>query len=349
MSGFLLDAGARRSLDVALGTAAAMGDERCGTEHLLFGVIATARGDMAELATVFALDTLRLERSIHILRSHRYAEREELTGDPPLSERARHVLIGPSLSRHENRSPFDLLVGMIEDSKSGAVTVLRHLGVRRTDIRRLAELGAARLGRSEVKDLMAALDRRIGRHQPWWGPAVDAPVTHIPLPDRSPVEITRSRSAIATLDGLVAGPDGFGLTLTFSSRQSWVLPPIWEAREELVPGVGVSHRLEPDVVELELRYVDGSVLSNRAPASRWSAERPAGALVKLGQQSSLQSRNDRRIAEQRTDTCEWWAWPVPVGGELILDLAWPAEAIRGSLRIDGTELARNAQQMRAAS
>ena len=44
MTGLQLDAGARMALDVALGTAGAMGDERCGTEYLLFGAVATASG-----------------------------------------------------------------------------------------------------------------------------------------------------------------------------------------------------------------------------------------------------------------------------------------------------------------
>lgn len=346
MSGFLLDAGARLSLDVALGTAAAMGDERCGTEHLLFGVIATSRGEMAELAQVFALDTLRLERSILTFRSHRCSAPDEVAEDPPLSSRVRTSLEGPSLSRHQRRSSFDLLVAMIADSRSGAATVLRQLGVRISEIRRLAELGAARLGRAEVKDLIAALNRRDDRHESWWGPAVDAPVTRIPLPHGRPVEISRNRTTVASLDGLVAGPDGFGITLSFTSRRAWVLPPVWEAREELVPGVGASHRLEPDVVLVQVNYPDGSSVSNRRPVSRWSTVRPPAALVRLGDRSSVQTRNDRRIPERRHDTCEWWVWPVPEQGDLVLDLAWPAEAIRGSMRIDGTELARSARQLR---
>lgn len=346
MSGFRLDAGARMSLDVAIGTAAAMGDERCGTEHLLFGVIATSRGDMAQLAQVFALDPLRIERSIHNLRGHHCTDANRDAGDPQLSDRARAALEGPALSGFERRSSFDLLVGMLSDSRSGAATVLRHLGVRMSEIRRLAELGAARLGRSEVRDLMAALDRRDGHQEPWWGPVVDAPVTRIPLPNGRPVEISRSHSTIATLDGLVTGPEGFGFTLSFTSRRSWVLPPVWEAREELVPGVGSSHRLEPDVVLVQVHFPDGSSISNRQPTSRWSPERPRAALVRLGQRSLMEQRNDRRIPERRHESCEWWVWPVPESGDLVLDLAWPAEAVRGSIRIDGTELARNAADLR---
>ena len=60
MEGAPLDAAARIALEVALGTAAAMGDERCGTEYVLFGVVATASGDMAEQCELFALDTRRI-------------------------------------------------------------------------------------------------------------------------------------------------------------------------------------------------------------------------------------------------------------------------------------------------
>ncbi len=350
MSGFLLDAGARLSLDVALGTAAAMGDERCGTEHLLFGVIATARGEMSEVAQLFALDTLRLERSIHTFRSHRCSAPDDPPrAEPPLSPRARTALEGPSLSRHQRRTCFDLLVSMIADSRSGAATVLRQLGVRMSEIRRLAELGAARLGRDEVKDLIAALDRRQERHESWWGPAVDDPVRRIPLPNGRPVEISRNPTTIASLDGLVTGPAGFGITRSLTSRRAWVLPPVWEALEELVPGVGASHRLEPDVVLVRVNYPDGSNVSNLQPVSRWSSVRPPAALVRLGERSSVATRNDRRMPERRHHSCEWWVWPLPEQGDLVLDVAWPAEAVRGSMRIDGTELARNALQLRSVS
>jgi hypothetical protein len=342
-----LDAGARTALDVALGTAAAMGDERCGTEHLLFGVVATSRGDVAELAEVFALDPLRVQRSIDALRAHHCSPPTRHELDPPLSDRARAALEGPSLSSNQLRSPFDLLVGMLEHSRSGAATVLRQLGVRISEIRRLAELGAARLGRAEVKELIAALDRRTERHEPWWGPREDAPVSRVPLPNGRPVEIARSRTAVASLDALVAGPDGFGFTLTFSSRRSWVLPPVWEAREELVPGLGAAHRLEPDVVIVNVNFPDGSSVSNRQPVARWTAEEPRVALVRLGQRSEVLARNDRRIPERRRDSCEWWVWPVPEIGDLVLDLLWRSEAVHGSIRIDGSELGRNAARLRS--
>ncbi|MFQ5557235.1 MAG: hypothetical protein ACE5GB_06980 [Acidimicrobiales bacterium] len=346
MSGFLLDAGARMALDVALGTAGAMGDDRCGTEYLLFGLVATARGDMAELADVFALDTLRLERSIHTLRADWCSAAHDVTLDPPMSERAKAALEAASLSGAQRRGCFDVLVGVLADPASGAATVLRHLGVRIGELRRLAELGAARLGRAEVEGLIAALDRRSDASQPWWGPAREDPVARISLPRGRSVEIARSQSAVATLDGLVAGPDGFGITISLTSRRSWVLPPVWEPREELVAGEGSRSRLEPDVVVIDLRYADGTELSNRELRNRWSSVAPGTAvLVRLGQRTTEETRNDRRIATRRVDTVEWWVWPLPEPGDVHLELSWPAEAVAGTVRIDAEALRRRAETL----
>ena len=63
-----LDDSARIALDVALGTAAALGDRQCGTEYLLLGIFATAKGEMAEVGELFVLDELRIERAIQKLR-----------------------------------------------------------------------------------------------------------------------------------------------------------------------------------------------------------------------------------------------------------------------------------------
>ena len=82
-----LDDAARLALDVALGTAAALGDSQCGTEYLLFGIFATARGEMAEVGELFVLHELRIERAIQKLRDGNF-NGAEYDGDPPLSRRA---------------------------------------------------------------------------------------------------------------------------------------------------------------------------------------------------------------------------------------------------------------------
>ncbi len=347
MTGLQLDAGARMALDVALGTASAMGDERCGTEYLLFGAVATASGDMAELCELFALDTARLERAIVAIRGHRFEPSGEGHVDPPMSPRAELALHGKSLSGDERRSSFDLVLGCLADPRSGAATVLRHLGVRLGEIRRLVELGAARLDRDEVENLISALDRRGGAHHSWWGPEADAGVARVGLPNQRRQLIARSQTAELTLDAVVAGPDGFGLTVTVTSLGDWVLPPVWESIEYLSPGVGAEHRLAPDVITLDLRYPDGTHLSNRAGNHRWRGDMPTpGALVRLGTRRTVEDRNDRRRPVRHTETTEWWAWPLPIEGDIELVVRWPAEAVDGSVVIDGGAIAARAASLR---
>jgi hypothetical protein len=343
MTGLPLDAGARMLLDVALGTAGAMGDERCGTEYLLFGAVATASGDMAELCELFALDTARIERAIGALRGHRFEPTTDGHLDPPLSPRAELALRGPALSGSERRGPFDVVLGCLNDPRSGAATVLRHLGVRLGDVRRLAELGAARLDRSEIEKLIAALDRRRSTHNSWWGPATDASVARLVTPASAPRLVARSRSAEVTLDTVVVGPDGFGFTLTLTSLDDWVLPPVWESVEYLSPGVGAEHRLVPEVVTIDLTYPDGTEISNRRGNRRWQADIPTpGALVRLGTRAVVEDRNDRRRPPRHVETTEWWAWPLPLGEHVHLEVRWPAEAVSGSLTLDGTAIAERA-------
>ena len=346
MSGFQLDAGARLALDVALGTAGAMGDEQCGTEYLLFGLVATAAEEMAELTELFALNTLRVERGVRTLRSHRCAVESENPEDPPLSTRAEIALYSQPLSG-ERLSTFDLLVAILADPRSGAATALRNLGVRIGEIRRLAELGAARLEQHEVESLIAALDRRTTDHNPWWGPGSDAPVARVALPNSRPVLIGRSETAVATLDGLVTGPDGFGLTITITSCDDWMLPPRWEPEEDLVPGFGAVHRASPDVVTIDLRYSDDRVISNRDPGPRWRSDAPEpGTLVRLGSRSIVDERNDRRVTARRAETSEWWVWPLPSDGTLSVFFEWPAEALGGVVDLAADEINQQAATLR---
>ncbi len=347
MSSFHLDAGARLVLDVAFGTAGAMGDEHCGTEYILFGIVATAADEMAELNELFALNTMRVERAVKSLRAHRCTG---LDGDedPPLSTRAEIALYKQPLSGAALRGPFDLLVAILADPRSGAATVLRNLGVRTGEIRRLAELGAAKLNQSEVEGLIAALDRRDDAHRPWWGPSADAPVVRVSLPASKATLLGRSETAVATLDGLVAGPDGFGITVTLTSCDRWMLPPRWEPEETLIPGFGAIHRAAPDVVTIDLRFGDERVVSNRSPSSRWRADEPhEGALVRLGARSVVDERNDRRVAARRAETTDWWVWPLPSDGPLQLVFEWPAEALSGVIDLDAEEINTHAARLRS--
>lgn len=347
MTGFQLDAGARMALDVALGTAGAMGDERCGTEYLLFGLVATAEAEVAELMELFALDTLRVERAIGTIRSESRIVEDVPLEDPPLSPRAQIAIDGQPLSGGERRTPFDLLVAILHDPRSGAATVLRRLGVKVGEVRRLAELGAAGLARNEVEDLIAALDRRTDRHLSWWGPTIDGPVARVDLPNNRPLVIARSETAVASLDGLVAGPDGFGFTVKLVSCDDWMLPPTWEPAESLLPGFGATHRLDPDVVTIDLRFADGTLLSNRLPEPRFRSDAPIqGTLVRLGTRSLIDDRNDRRVAARRSETCEWWAWPLPPPGDVTLLVEWRSEALRGKITIAADDIMSRAVALR---
>lgn len=346
MSSLQLDAGARMALDVALGTAAAMGDERCGTEYLLFGAVATADGDMTELCELFALDTARLERAIVALRGHHFSPQADGHVDPPLSPRAEVAVNARPLSGGERCTSFDIVLGCLNDPRSGAATVLRHLGVRLGEIRRLVELGAARLDKDEVANLISALDRRDLIHYGWWGPATDAAVARVGN-TTTPRLIARSQTAEITLDALVAGPDGFGLTLSVRSLGPWVLPPTWDAVEFLSPGVGAEHRLVPEVITVDVVYGDGTRVSNRAGNPRWRAEIPSpGALVRLGTRKVIEDRNDRRRPVRHVETTEWWAWPPPLGEEVSLEVRWPAEAVEGVLQLDGAAIAAQCAALR---
>ena len=348
MSGVELEPDARLALDVALGTAGATGDEQCGTEHLLFGIVATASGDVADLAELFALDHMRVERGVRALRLHHCHPDNIADEDPPLSTRAQLAVHSKPLSGTAGLTAFDLLVAIMADPRSGAATVLRSLGVRLGEIRRLARLGAARLDRDEVADLIAALDRRTEDHLPWWGPDEgQGGLARVPLGPSSRRLVARSDTAVATLDGVVAGPNGFGITVTITSCDDWMLPPQWEPTEELIPGVGAVHRTSPDVVTLDLRDGAEVVISNREPRPRWRSDEPdPGAMIRLGSRTVVDERNDRRFAARRAETSEWWVWPLPQSDRLELWFEWPAEALQGVIDLDAAEITSRAATLR---
>ncbi len=348
MSGFALEPDARLALDVALGMAGASGDEHCGTEHLLFGIVATAVDEVAELSELFALDHMRVERGVRMLRLHNCHPDHITDDDPPLSPRAELALHSSPVAGSPGLTAFDLLVAIMHDPRSGAATVLRSLGVRLGEIRRLARLGAARLDTDEVAELIAALDRRTEEHLPWWGPEGEGTLARVPLGPNDRRLLARSDTAVATLDAVVAGPDGFGLTITITSCDDWVLPPRWEPTEELIPGLGSMHRASPDVVTIDLRDGADVVITNREPRPRFRADQPdPGLLVRIGSRSVIDERNDRRTPARRSETSEWWVWPLPQADRLELWFEWPSEALQGVIDLDATEITSRAALLRS--
>ena len=95
-----LDDAARRALEVALAAAAAIGDQQCGTEYLLYGLFAGGRGEMAEIADLFVLDALRVERAIQKIREPFTCTSVDYDGDPQLTPRALAQLAPPPGWRH---------------------------------------------------------------------------------------------------------------------------------------------------------------------------------------------------------------------------------------------------------
>jgi hypothetical protein len=346
-----LDDAARLALDVALGTAAALGDHQCGTEYLLLGLFATARDEMAEVGELFVLDELRIERAIQKTRDGHFCG-AEYDGDPPLSARA---IAAARTRRHDGTGPtgtFELLAGALADDDSGACQVLRELCVRPEEVRRLAAYGTRHLTKEEAAVLLELLDRRrTDRHRPWWGPLEpEDGALGLHFGDHDSLEIARSKSAIATLERLAVTPDGFRVSLRVESLRPWVLPPELEPPEILVPGGPPTHRVGPEMLRFEFVFADGETVSNLQPVERWRTTRPtAPVLVPLATLSEHHRENDRRSVERRTIVMDWWVWPLPVEGTIEVRLDWPAEVLNGLVAFDGRPLVSAANQLRVSS
>lgn len=345
-----LDDAARLALDVALGTAAALGDHECGTEYLLLGLFATARGEMAEVGELFVLDELRIERAIQKTRDGHFCG-AEYDGDPPLSARA---IVAARTCRHDGTGPtgaFELLAGALADDDSGACQVLRELGVRPEEVRRLAAYGTRHLTKEEAAVLLEMLDRRRpDLHKPWWGPSEPAGMRPIPIGAGERLELARSKSAVATLEGLGVTADGFQVSLRVESLGPWVLPPALEPPEILLPGRPPTHRVGPEMLRFELVFADGESVSNLQPVERWRPTRPTvPVLVPLSTSSEHRRENDRRCVERRVVVMDWWVWPLPVEGTIEVRLDWPAEVLSGLVAFDGRPLVSTGNQLRVSS
>ena len=334
-----LDQRARLALDVAIGTAGASGDPQCGTEHLLFGLIATADKEMGELSDLFALNTLRIERGLRELAPASAVG--PLTGSRPgLSTRAQRALTNPHRDGDSLVAPFDVLYEILGDEGSGASQVLRALGVRIDEVRRLAGYGMRRLSPEQIESVITSLNRRSdANHRPWWGPSAEEQLTTMaPTPD-GPLELARSRTTIVTLRTVAGGQDGFGFTLCLESTEPWLLDPVLVPGELLVPGQGSKALLGPDLVRVELTFADGSVVDNRAPVARYERERPfGGRLVLLGHRREVTKLNDRRHPLRQLVIADWWVHPRPAAGTIQFRVDWPAESVSGLGSFDARAL-----------
>ena len=330
---FSLDDPAQLALDVARHAAMANGDSHCGTEYLLYGLVATARGEVAELIELFALNTLRVDRAIERLVDRRGID-PVWAGKPRLTVRATRSLLTPRLDNSGPSGSFEVLHGILSDDRSGACAVLRDLGVQPEEVRRLVVYGIRHLSQEEVDELLVSLDRRQDSHHPWWGPNPSNPITPLRAPGTAPLEIAQSESARVELTAMGSDGQGLGLTVTIRSLRSWVLPPVFVPEEALIPGRGSQFNDGPDFCLIQFGFPDGSSIDNRAITDRYSTVTPDTPRVhRIGQRDEMVSLNDRRHHNHHTVTADWWVWPVPTG-QLELTVDWPAEAISGTAVVD---------------
>lgn len=330
---FALDDSAQLGLDVALHSAMANGDSHCGTEYLLYGLVATARDEIAELVELFALNTLRVDRAIERLVARRGIDPMH-AGQPRLTTRATTALLTQRLDDSGPTGTFEVLHGILLDDRSGACAVLRDLGVQPDEVRRLVLYGIRHLSQEEVDDLLASLDRRSDSHKPWWGPDAASPIAPLQQPGATPLQIASSESATVELTALGSDGHGLGLTLTIRSHRSWVLPPVFMPEEALIPGRGATYNNGPDFCLLQLSFADGTVIDNRQIRERYASDTPSEPVLhRIGQRDEFISLNDRRQHDRRIVTGDWWIWPAPVG-EIDVRVDWPAEAISGEATIE---------------
>ena len=333
---FDLDADAGRALFVALEVAGAIGDDQCGTEYLLHGIMASPSGDVAELAGIFALDPMRIERGIQTLRQHRFSLDHDGPGHPPLTARAQRALLTPRADGSGPTGVFEMLHGLIEDEASGACQVLRELGVRPAELRRLVAYGTRHLDSDQLDELLSTLDRRRAAHRPWWGPEPGIEMETLAFDNGEPLEVARSESATVSLRTIAVTDSGFGITLGIESLRPWLLPPVLAPPDVLVPGQNALVDLGPEFFYVSVRFADGGHVSNVRLWPRWTADEPTGnVLVAVGSRTEHINLNDRRRGDHQVITADWWSWPLPADGPMDLQVRWPAEALSGTVRVDG--------------
>lgn len=330
---FALDDPAQLALEVARHAALANGDSHCGTEYLLYGLVATARGEVVELMDLFTLNTLRVDRAIE-----RFIERRGIdpmhAGAPRLTQRAVSALNTPRLDGTAPTGIFELLHGVLADDDSGACSVLRDLGVQPVEARRLVSYGMRHLSKDEVDALLASLDRRGTDHRGWWGPDPRRRVVAVDASSTLPMVIASSDSAQVEVTALGSDGEGLGFTLTVRSLRSWVLPPVFLPEEALIPGQGAEYNNGPDFFLLQITLPDGTVLDNRTVNDRFSASTPpASRLQRIGQRNELVSLNDRRQPDRHVITGDWWLWPMLDTDSITISVDWPAEAVSGQRNI----------------
>ena len=333
-SQFLLDDPANLALDVAQHAAMANGDSMCGTEYLLYGIVATARGDIVDLIDLFALNTLRVDRAIERLVSKRGIDPMN-RGRPALTRRAEEALQTRRLDGVGPAGVFEVFHGLLADDASGACSVLRDLGVQPAEARRLVSYGIRHLTDAEVDELLHSLDRRNPGHQGWWGPDNEGPIHSVGTVAEEAISVASSNSAEVELVAMATDGQGLGFTLVTRSKRSWVLPPVFVPEEALIPGHGARYNNGPDFFIVQVSLGDGATVDNRRVIDRYQSGQPnEPRLLRIGQRDEHIALNDRRQPDQHVITADWWIWPLPTSGTIELSVDWSAESVSGSVVVD---------------
>jgi len=335
---FSLDDPARLALDVAHHAALANGDSMCGTEYLLYGIVATARGDIVDLIELFALNTLRVDRAIDRLIAKRGIDPMN-RGRPNLTARAERALGTPRVDQRGPTGIFEVFHGILSDDASGACHVLRDLGVQPEEARRLVSYGIRHLSDDEVEALLVSLDRRAPQHWGWWGPDPKRPISPVGNMHEAALNVASSDSAAVDVVAMGSEGRGLGFSLVVRSTRSWVLPPVFVSEEALIPGEGARYYNGPDFFLVQVTLPNGAVIDNRGIVDRYGMQEPVNSrLVRIGQRDERIALNDRREQDLHVITGDWWIWPLPERGSVEIRVDWPAESVSGAVTVDISSL-----------
>jgi len=151
------------------------------------------------------------------------------------------------------------------------------------------------------------------------------------------VVIARSDRAAVVLNELAAFPDGFSLRITSHVHRSVKLPDQFS----LMMGVpwGGSGLLSDEYLRIGIAWPDGAratMLDDWQRGFQPEAPDPDHGLESLASNADLQGCST-----------EYWAWPLPTHGELVVVVEWPAFGIpQSSTAVDFSLLTEAARRAR---
>lgn len=156
------------------------------------------------------------------------------------------------------------------------------------------------------------------RQPPWAGPPdniVGQPVVLDPV-------VFRGDRVAVVVSGFVAYPTGVELMVSVRARESeedlWPFGPesFHRRRGRSADGGG----LPDDLLRFGVLFADGATATTLGGPDPWRIdpdEEPTGPLLAMRSGSGGGNRWDQ----------EWWLWPLPPPGRLVLVVEWPARGI----------------------